>query len=124
VTDKESSAFAPLQFKLLHPDMDMDVKVLDDTKGINGTSDTEPGDKVRSKSYIKAYIYLPGSTQNEIFEIVNYLESITSATGGTLLFLIVLFIFLSIVFVVAVLVDKIRMRLNDWILRLYSSLVR
>lgn len=57
-------------------------------------------------------------------EIVNYLESITSATGGTLLFLMVLLIFLSIVFVVAVLIDKIRMRLNDWILRLYSSLVR
>lgn len=50
-------------------------------------------------------------------EIVNYLESITSATGGTMLFLIVLLLFLSFIFVVAVLVDKIRIHLSNWILR-------
>lgn len=50
-------------------------------------------------------------------ETVRYLESISIAMGGPLLFLIVLLLFLSVLFVVAVLVDKIRIHVSNWILR-------
>ena len=60
ITDKESMGFAPRQFELTHPGVKLDVK--------------EPGDEVLKNAYIKAYIYLPNSSQNEIFKIVNYLE--------------------------------------------------
>ncbi|SER55607.1 polymer biosynthesis protein, WecB/TagA/CpsF family [Butyrivibrio fibrisolvens] len=78
VTDSASSSFAPLQVRMSHPDMKLDVVVIDkenigtdkdDNKNhIMSITDLEEG------TYIKAYIYLPASTQNEIFEIVRRLE--------------------------------------------------
>ncbi len=63
VTDKISSAFAPRQLQLSHPDMTLDVITID-----------EDFSTIEEDAYVKAYIYLPGCTQNEIFEIVNILE--------------------------------------------------
>ncbi len=67
VTDKASSAFAPRQFELSHPGIQLDVKVLTDDQPFEETfSDITP--------VIKAYIYLPSFNQNDIFKIVNILE--------------------------------------------------
>lgn len=79
VTDDKSSEFAPLQFKLAHPDMELDVNILDGRSGNkNSLSLADYLDDGRadttSSAYIKAYIYLPDSTQNEIFKVVNKME--------------------------------------------------
>lgn len=69
VTDSISKDFAPKQFELTHPGMKIDVKVI---------GDGEPcGDifsDIEIDAYIKAYIYLPNSSQNEIFQVVKLLE--------------------------------------------------
>lgn len=101
VTDKASSSFAPKQFELSHPGIVMDVVIIDDIEardrrafGAIDISSTEDGQDIapnselihdtasnyelisdiQKGSYIKAYIYLPSSTQNQIFEIVRQLE--------------------------------------------------
>ena len=66
VTDEDSSRFAPKQFELSHPGMIIDVKIIDG--GAMSFSD------IQKKSFIKAYLYLPNSTQNQIFDIVSGLE--------------------------------------------------
>lgn len=91
VTDKASSAFAPKQFELSHPGITMDVKIVDSIASRDGnTSDIDEvscvednhdidqyvgfDSDIQKSSYIKAYIYLPNSTQNQIFDIVRRLE--------------------------------------------------
>lgn len=69
VTDKASSDFAPRQFQLLHPGMKVDFKILsDEESNVNTLSD------IREDAYVKAFLYLPDKSQNEIFEIVNLIE--------------------------------------------------
>lgn len=91
VTDKASSAFVPKQFEMSHPGIQLDVKVLTDDQsyekalsdvatGINDSSNASDLSKkkglpdTKEGSYIKAFIYLPSFTQNDIFKIVNILE--------------------------------------------------
>ncbi len=69
VTDKESSIFVPKQLELSHPEMTFDVKVVtDDDSEFDCLID------VKKNDYILAYIYLPGSSQNEVFEVVKMME--------------------------------------------------
>ena len=91
VTDKSSSAFAPKQFELSHPGMKIDVKIVgcitsrgegfsdaDEVSSVENdhciNPDVELALDIQKGAYIKAYIYLPNSTQNQIFNIVRRLE--------------------------------------------------
>jgi exopolysaccharide biosynthesis WecB/TagA/CpsF family protein len=101
VTDKASSRFAPKQFELSHPGIVMDVVIAygiepgigrgSETTDVSSTEDVQDMasnselihdtasnyeliSDIRNGSYIKAYIYLPSSTQNQIFDIVRQLE--------------------------------------------------
>lgn len=80
VTDKEGSAYVPAQFRLSHPGMLIDISIteLEGTETADIRQDRDRYLNIREiekESYIKAYIYLPNNTQNEIFDIVNELEN-------------------------------------------------
>ena len=68
VTDDACKEFAPRQLTISHPDMLLDVLVIDE--GLNA----EMAIGIEKESYIKAYIYLPSFTQNDIFKVVRQLE--------------------------------------------------